>query len=96
MRSKKKKRSLFSLIYMMFAVSNPAILMAIGIAFTAVSAGMAIYQGYQAQKIANANARMKDLQAQRQQLAANRAAQLAANKKETEGWCYRCLCWFWC
>lgn len=79
---KSKKRSLFSLIYMTFAVSNPWLIASV--VMSVVSAGMSIYQGYQQQKIANANARNKEIIAQRQQLAANRKAKLAAEKRKKQ------------
>lgn len=82
MKSKKKKRSLFELIFLVFSVSNPFIIAAV--VLSVASAGMAIYQGYQQQKIANANAKNKEILAQRKQLAANRAAKLAADKRKKQ------------
>ena len=76
----KKKRNIFELLQLVLPFSFPWV--AIGIAMSVVSAGMAIYQGYQQQKIANANARNKEIMAQRQQLAANRKAKLAAEKRK--------------
>ena len=78
---KSKKRSLFQLIYL---VSNVSWLQIAALVMSAFSAVMAISQGYQQQKIANANARMREIQAQRQQLAANRAAKLAADKRKRQ------------
>ena len=78
----KKKRSLFSLIYIVFAVSNPWLIAAV--VMSVVSAGVAIYSGYQQQSIANANAARLRLQAQQEKAAAERNAKIAANKRKKE------------
>ena len=78
----KKKRNIFELLQLVLPVSFPWI--AIGIALSVASAGMAIYQGYQQQKIANANAKAREMHAQRQKLAAERKAALVAAKRKKE------------
>jgi len=78
----KKKRNIFELLQLVLPFSFPWV--AVAIAMSALSAGMAIYQGYQQQKIANANAKNKEILAQRKQLAANRAAKLAAEKRKKQ------------
>ena len=78
----KKKRSLFSLIYMTFAVSNPWLIASV--VMSVVSAGMAIYQGYQQQKIANANAARLRLQAQQERANAERQAKILAKSRQRE------------
>ena len=82
MKSKKKKRSLFELIFLVFSVSNPFMIAAV--VLSVASAGMAIYQGYQQQKIANQNAANKRIQAQREEAAAKRNAQIAAQARKRE------------
>ena len=78
----KKKRSLFQLIYL---VANVAWgWLAAAVVMSVVSAGVAIYSGYQQQKIANANAAAKRIQAQREEAAAKRNAQIAAQKRKRE------------
>ena len=80
MRSKKKRRSLFQLIFLVFAVSNPWLIAAV--VMSVVSAGISIYQGYQQQKIAQANAKRLEIEAQRKQVAAQRLADQAALKRK--------------
>ena len=82
MKSRKKKRSLFSLIYMTFAVSNPWLIAAA--VMSVVSAGVAIYSGYKQQQIANANAARLRIQADREKAAAERNAQIAAQRRKRE------------
>tara|TARA_R110000824_G_scaffold113021_2_gene262534 strand:- start:518 stop:1018 length:501 start_codon:yes stop_codon:yes gene_type:complete len=82
MKSKNKKRSLFELIFLVFSVSNPFMIAAV--VLSVASAGMAIYQGYQQQKIANQNAANKRIQAQREEAAAKRNAQIAAQARKRE------------
>ena len=82
MKSRKKKRSLFSLIYMTFAVSNPWLIAAA--VMSVVSAGVAIYSGYKQQQIANANAARLRMQAEREKAAAERNAQIAAQRRKRE------------
>ena len=78
----KKKRSLFQLIYL---VANVAWgWLAAAVVMSVVSAGVAIYSGYQQQKIANANAAAKRIQAQREEAAAKRNAQIAAQRRKRE------------
>ena len=82
MKSKKKKRSLFELIFLVCSVANPWLIAAM--VMSVASAGVAIYQGYQQQKIANANAAAKRIQAQREEAAAKRNAQIAAQARKRE------------
>ena len=78
----KKKRSLFQLIYL---VANVAWgWLAAAVVMSVVSAGVAIYSGYQQQKIANANAERLRIQAEREKAAAERNAQIAAQKRKRE------------
>ena len=79
---KSKKRSLFQLIYLVFNVSFGWL--AAAVVMSVVSAGVAIYSGYQQQKIANANAAAKRMQAQREEAAAKRNAQIAAQRRKRE------------
>tara|TARA_R100000306_G_scaffold60821_2_gene61937 strand:+ start:173 stop:679 length:507 start_codon:yes stop_codon:yes gene_type:complete len=81
-RKKKKRRSLFQLIYQALAVSNGFLIAAL--VMSVISAGVAVYSGYQQQKIANANARRLQIQAQREQDAADRQAQIAAKQRKRE------------
>ena len=78
---KSKKRSLFQLIYL---VSNVSWFQIAALVMSVVSAGVSIYSGYQQQKIANANAAAKRIQAQREEAAAKRNAQIAAQKRKRE------------
>jgi len=79
---KSKKRSLFSLIYMTLAVADPFLIAAL--VMSAVSAGISVMQGYQQQKIANANAANMRAQAAREEQAAARNAQIAAQRRKRE------------
>ena len=78
---KSKKRSLFQLIYL---VSNVSWFQIAALVMSVVSAGVSIYSGYQQQKIANANAAAKRIQAQREEAAAKRNAQIAAQQRKRE------------
>ena len=75
---KSKKRSLFQLIYLVSNVSW------IQFAMMAISAIMAISQGYQQQKIANANAARLRLQKQQEEANANRQAKILAKNRQKE------------
>ena len=75
---KSKKRSLFQLIYLVSNVSW------IQFAMMAISAIMAISQGYQQQKIANANAARLRLQAQQERANAERQAKILAKARQRE------------
>ena len=77
----KKKRSIYLLVYL---VSNVSWWQIAALAFSALSAGVSIYQGYQQQKIANQNAANKRIQAQREEAAAKRNAQIAAQARKRE------------
>ena len=77
----KKKRSLYQLTYL---VSNVSFWPMVAAVFSVMSAGMAIYSGYQQQKIANQNAANKRIQAQREEAAAKRNAQIAAQARKRE------------
>ena len=77
----KKKRSIFKLFYL---VSHISYFQMIALAFMAVSAAVSIYSGYQQQKIANQNAANKRIQAQREEAAAKRNAQIAAQARKRE------------
>ena len=78
----KKKRSLFQLIFLISAVSNPWLIASV--VMSVVSAGMAVMQGYQQQRIANQNAKMQMAQAERERQAAKRNAQIAAQRRKRE------------
>ena len=78
----KKKRSLFQLIFLISAVSNPWLIASV--VMSVVSAGMAVMQGYQQQRIANQNAKMQMAQAERERQAAKRNAQSAAQRRKRE------------
>ena len=78
----KKKRNIFELLQLVLPFSFPWV--AIGIAMSVVSAGMAIYQGYQQQKIANANAARLRLQAQQERANAERQGKILAKSRQRE------------
>ena len=85
MRSKKKKRSFLELLYLFFNVAEPISGWLIAsLVMSTVAAGVAIQQGYQQQKIAQANAERLRIQAQREQQAADRQAQIAAKQRKRE------------
>ena len=85
MKSKKKKRSLFELIFLVFNVADPISGWIIAsLVMSTVAAGVSVMQGYQQQKIANANAAAKRIQAQREEAAAKRNAQIAAQARKRE------------
>ena len=83
MKSRKKKRSLFELLYLVLNSSVSGWLIA-SVVMSVVSAGVSIMAGYQQQKIANANAANKRIQAQREEAAAARNAQIAAQRRKRE------------
>ena len=84
-RKKKKRRSLWELIRLVFNVSDFGMTMLIAsIVMTTVSAAISIQQGYQQKKIAQANAERLRIQAQREQQAAERQAQIAAKQRKRE------------
>ena len=83
MRSKKKRRSLWELIRLVFNVSDFGMSMLIAaVVMSTVSAAISIQQGYQQKKIAEANAKRLEIEAQRKQLAAQRLADQAALKRK--------------
>ena len=77
----KKKRSLFQLVYL---VANVTFWEVVAIVSMIASAGMSIMQGYQQQKIANQNAANMRAQAAREEQAAARNAQIAAQRRKRE------------
>jgi len=77
-----KKRSLFTLIFLVFAVSGPWLIAAV--VMSVVSAGIAVAQGYQQKAIADANARNLQIQAERERAAADRQAKIAAQRRKRE------------
>ena len=83
MKSRKKKRSLFELLYLVLNSSVSGWIIA-AVVMSVVSAGVAIYSGYQQQKIANANAERLRIQAEREKAAAERNAQIAAQRRKRE------------
>ena len=85
MKSRKKKRSLFELIRLVFNISDFGMTMLVAsLVMSVASAGISIMQGYQQQKIANANAARLRMQAEREQEAAARNAQIAAQRRKRE------------
>ena len=78
---KSKKRSLYQLVYL---VANVTFWEVVAIVSMVASAGMSIMQGYQQQKIANQNAANMRAQAAREEQAAARNAQIAAQRRKRE------------
>ena len=78
---KSKKRSLYQLVYL---VANVTFWEVVAIVSMIASAGMSIMQGYQQQKIANQNAANMRAQAAREEQAAARNAQIAAQRRKRE------------
>ena len=78
---KSKKRSLYQLVYL---VANVTFWEIVAIVSMVASAGMSIMQGYQQQKIANQNAANMRAQAAREEQAAARNAQIAAQRRKRE------------
>jgi len=78
---KSKKHSLYQLVYL---VANVTFWEVVAIVSMIASAGMSIMQGYQQQKIANQNAANMRAQAAREEQAAARNAQIAAQRRKRE------------
>ena len=73
-----KSRNLFQLLLKVFAVSFDFALASF--ILSTISAGLAVVQGQQQQQIAKANAARLNMQAERERQAANRNAQIAAQR----------------
>ena len=85
MKSKRKKRSLWELIRLVCKITDFGMTMLVAsLVMSTVAAGMSVMQGYQQQKIANANAARLRMQAEREQQAAARNAQIAAQRRKRE------------
>ena len=85
MKSKRKKRSFLELLYLVFNVADPISGWVIAsIVMSTVSAGLAVMQGHQQQQIAKANAARLRMQADRERQAAERNAQIAAERRKRE------------
>ena len=85
MKSKRKKRSLWELIRLVCKITDFGMTMLVAsLVMSTVAAGMSVMQGYQQQKIANANAARLRMQAEREKAAAERNAQIAAQRRKRE------------
>tara|TARA_R110002051_G_scaffold37383_2_gene80321 strand:- start:2280 stop:2792 length:513 start_codon:yes stop_codon:yes gene_type:complete len=85
MKSKRKKRSLWELIRLVCKITDFGFTMLVAsLVMSTVAAGMSVMQGYQQQKIANANAARLRMQADREKAAAERNAQIAAQRRKRE------------
>ena len=77
-----KSKNLFELLQKVFSVNFDFAIAAL--VMSAVSAGLSVMQGYQQQQIARANAARLNMQADRERQAAERNAQIAAERRKRE------------
>ena len=85
MKSKKKKRSLWELIRLVFKITDFGLTRLIAaVVMSTAAAGISVMQGYQQKQIANANAARRRIQADREKAAAARNAKIVAQKRKRE------------